>query len=77
MRRNTTMKLTGGNREFAPIKVITGNLVEQVNFKSLVETNLVNYRKDRLLVKRIKKIFADGIKFSDLKEEVQVRKDAY
>ena len=71
------MKLTGGNREFAPIKVITGNLVEQVNFKSLVETNLVNYRKDRLLVKRIKKIFADGIKFSDLKEEVQVRKDAY
>jgi hypothetical protein len=71
------MKLTGGNREFAPIKVITGNLVEQVNFKSLLEINLVNYRKDRLLVKRIKKIFADGIKFSDLKEEVQVRKDAY
>ena len=51
--------------------------MEHVNFKHLLETNPVNYRKDRLLVKRIKKIFADGIKFDSPVEEARVRKDAY
>ena len=38
---------------------------EVVNFKELLETNPINYRKDRLLTKQIKKIFAEGIKLDD------------
>ena len=79
VRRNTSMRLVAkpNAREFAPIKVISDNSSEFVNFKHLLETCPENYRKDRLLVKRIKKIFADGISIEDVMEQAQVRKDAY
>ena len=70
VRRNTSMRLVAkpNAREFAPIKVISDNSSEFVNFKHLLETCPENYRKDRLLVKRIKKIFADGISIEDVME---------
>lgn len=71
VRRATTMRIAAmqKGREFAPIKVISDNSSEFVNFKHLLETCPENYRKDRLLVKRIKKIFADGISIEDVKEQ--------
>ena len=48
------------------IKIVSEpEAAEVVNFKELLETNPINFRKDRLLVKQIKKIFAEGIKLDD------------
>ena len=46
-------------------------------FRALLEQNSSEYRKDRLLIKQIKKVFADGITMKDTKEELQTRRDAY
>lgn len=39
--------------------------------------NSTDFQKDRLLMKQIKKVFADGISVKDPTEEVAVRRDAY
>jgi len=64
-------------REFQPITVVNTSPAKQVGFQELLESNPINYRKDRLLMKQIKKVFADGIRLEDPQEEIGTRRAAY
>ena len=60
------------------INVIKSSPTEEVNFKELLMNNTPRVdRKDRLLRKKISKIFADGIRMDDPLEESSIRQAAY
>ena len=61
-----------------PIKVITPCAdASQINFKDLLENKAATFQRDRILIKQIRKIFADGIRLEDKLEECCVRQKAY
>ena len=62
-----------------PLRIIKQPKTEQINFKALLmNSTTVDYKKDRCLVKQIKKFFADGIKIdNNPEEEASLRKSAY
>lgn len=79
LRRTQTQGQIRQAKIHSSISIIRGNAdgAGEVNFKELLMNNTVDLRKDRLLSKQIKKIFADGIKMEDPLEECSVRQSAY
>ena len=64
-------------KEFNEIKVVTAAPASNIPFCDLLEQPTSAYLKDRMLMKQIRKIFADGISLPDPVEETKKRRDAY
>ena len=47
------------------VKVIKKSLEEHISFKELLEDNTQSYMRDKVQLKEIKKVFADGISHDD------------
>ena len=63
--------------QFEPIKIIQAEPAKNIPFSELLAQPANHYRKDRVMMKQIKKIFADGISLPDQEQEMMVRRDAY
>ena len=65
------------SREFNPIKIVTAEPAQNIPFSDLLEQPASDYLRDRIMMKQIRKIFADGISLPDPQEEVKKRREAY
>ena len=57
--------------------MIKTSLEEHISFKELLEDNTQSYMRDKVQLKEIKKVFADGISHDDPQLTCSIRRQAY
>ena len=59
------------------VKVVKVSNDENINFQELLEDKTQSYLRDKVQLKEIKKVFADGISHDDPEQTCSIRRQAY